>query len=195
MSLPPPTMSIALLNVVRAARIQAGLATSQIATACRAIVRSRPATAAGDAAADGSGPAKSATSRSASPGSGPDQAHSTESWRLVPGLSPAGAVQCSTNRCAPGRSGTRELAARIGFVWAGPPGRGASMPLVMPSHRAVIACGPGTVTSTVIVSLSPGMMVNRGGAPPVAETARVWPFAVTVYDSPGGGGAGALMTG
>ncbi len=65
----------------------------------------------------------------------------------------------------------------------------------MPSHRAVIACGPGTVTSTVIVSLSPGMMVNRGGAPPVAETARVWPFAVTVYDSPGGGGAGALMTG
>ena len=65
-----PTMAIALLKLVRTARIQAGLAPSQIATACRAIVRSRGATAAGDAAPDGSATAKSATSRSASPGSG-----------------------------------------------------------------------------------------------------------------------------
>ena len=37
---------------------------------------------------------------------------------------------------------------------------------------AVIACGLGTVTSTVIVSCSPGLIVNRGSAPP-AGIARV----------------------
>jgi hypothetical protein len=69
-----------------------------------------------------------------------------------------------------------------------------STPLVMPSHRAVIAGGPGTVTSTVIVSLSPRVTVNSCGRP-VAGTVRVWPFTVIVYDSPGGGGAGLLTTG
>ncbi len=54
------------------------------------------------------------------PGSGPRQAHSAESWRLVPSASPAGTVQCSTNRCAPGRSGTRVLAARTGSMSACP---------------------------------------------------------------------------
>jgi hypothetical protein len=69
-----------------------------------------------------------------------------------------------------------------------------SNPLMMPSHRAVIARGPGMVTSTVIVSLSPGVTVNSCAAP-VAGTARVWPFTVTVYDSAGGRGASLLMTG
>src|SRR6266581_7058022 len=190
MSLPPPTTAIALLKVVRTARIQAGLAPSQIVTACRALVRRWRATAAGAAAPDGRGTAKEATSRSALPGSGPRQAHSAESWRLVPGASPAGTVQCRTNRCAPGRSGTRVLAARTGSMLACP----LSTPLVMPSHRAVIACGPGTVTWTVIVSLSPGVTANSC-ARPVAGTARVWPFTVTVYDSPGGGGGGWPVTG
>src|SRR6266851_4569814 len=67
MSLPPPTTVIALAKVVRTARIQAGLAPSQIVTACRAIIRSRRTTAVGDVAPDGSGTAKSATSRSAFP--------------------------------------------------------------------------------------------------------------------------------
>src|SRR5262249_44491719 len=89
-----------------------------------------------------------------------------------------------------GRSGARVLAARIGFILACQ----FSTPLVMPSHRAVIARGSGTVTSTVIVSLSPGVTVNSC-ARPVAGTARVWPCTVTMYDNPGGEGPGQLMTG
>src|SRR5258708_4929886 len=40
MSLPPPTMAIALLKVVRTATIQAGLAPCPFVTACSAILRS-----------------------------------------------------------------------------------------------------------------------------------------------------------
>jgi hypothetical protein len=61
-----------------------------------------------------------------------------------------------------------------------------SNPLMMPSHRAVIARGPGMVTSTVIVSLSPGVTVNSCAAP-VAGTARVWPFTSPCTTVPAAG--------